>query len=86
MDMKMFLENKVAEFRDRGTIHMAKECESLLNNPPEDFSSIIEDVKRKRSECERFSVDFQYYWSLLTYFEDMQFHFSNQEDESDGSS
>lgn len=76
MDMRSFLEKMIRDFHDRGTIHMATYCEDLLSDPPDDFLNLIEEIKQKRSSCEKFSVEFQYYWSLLTYVEDMQFHYS----------
>lgn len=76
MKMEDFLKDCAREFRDRGTIHMARECETLLEQADSlDLGELFKETEEKRNSFQKFSVEYQYYWSLMTHLQDMERRF-----------
>lgn len=75
MTLNEFLEKSKEEFRDRGTIFMIAELDKLIARDLTDLSDVVVETKELRDTFEKFSVEFQYHWSLLTYVEDLNRRF-----------
>lgn len=71
-EMRKFLEKSWDDFRKRGTAHMAIECEKLLTHLPSDFMELIRVTKERRDDCEQFSMNYQMFWSMLTFYVSLQ--------------
>lgn len=70
--MKEYLESCKVDFQNRGTTFMVGVIDDVIATNPKDFDEIIKTLKENRDNQEKFSVEFQYFWSVLTYFEDMK--------------
>ena len=70
-----FLESSKKEYHDRGTIYMVDVIDKLISLNLNNLTEVVKETRIKRDSFEKYSVDFQYYWSVLTYVEDLDRRF-----------
>lgn len=85
--MKQFLEEKAKDFEERGTTYMVPMLQEMI----EMEISTLDDLHEMRKVCveernrhQKFSVKFQYYWSIMTYLDDMIYWFNHDNTLNEG--
>lgn len=80
--MKKFLEDQKQHFIDEGTTYMVGVIDEILAGEDKTFDQLVKETKAKRDSHEKYSVAFQYYWSMLGFMIDMKSRFEKLSDES----
>lgn len=71
MTLKEYLQHAQAEYKARGTAYMVQVIDDIIDTG-QNLAEAIEQCRASMETYERYSVDFQYYWSVLTYLESLQ--------------
>lgn len=79
MTVLEFLESKKESFADRGTMFMVPLIETWIQSNKSSFEDLFDEYMNKRSKHERFSIDFMYNWSIMTYIKSLSDAYQRQE-------
>lgn len=71
MSLLDYLQLAKQKFSERGTQYMLSVIDTMIAEQ-QSFEQAIEQARRNRNSYDRFSLDYQYYWSVLTYLESLQ--------------
>lgn len=71
MTVLEFLESKKQSFADRGTAFMVPVIETWIQSNKSSFEDLFDEYMKERSKFERFSIDFMYNWSIMTYIKSL---------------
>ena len=71
MSLHEYLQLAKQKFSERGTQYMLSVIDTMIAEQ-QSFEQAIEQARRNRNSYDRFSLDYQYYWSVLTYLESLQ--------------
>lgn len=82
MNFHEYLKSRAQGSRDNGVLHLPLVLEKLiLDNGTEcDLESLIQGGKEKQSGCERFSLNYCYWWSLTDMLEDVKLHWDKMKE------
>lgn len=67
-----FFQASKKNFEDRGTLFMVPMLESWIQSNKSSFVDLFDEYMKERSKYEKFSIDFMYNWSIMTYIKSLE--------------
>lgn len=75
--IQTYLKQKQVEFEKRGTLYMVPVLQEMIDSGVscrEDLEQKLQWCLAERNKHRKFNVEFQYFWSMATYLQDLVVH------------